>query len=488
MPHATPTEPSPTPRKVYLETLGCQMNFNDSEVMLGLLKKEGFEPVANRMEADLLIVNTCQIRGSAEDKAFSHLGTWGKLKAKKPHIKIAMAGCVSQQNKDSIFQRAPYVDIVFGTQNIHELPTLVRRAFDGDNRVLAVDKQKPRSTYDYLADVAPLRESDISAWVTIIEGCDYFCTYCVVPYTRGRQISRSPESILREVLELASHGFKEITLLGQTVDSYGKDFQDRQYGLAELLYEIHEISGIERIRFMTSHPLDLTDRIIDAVAELPKMMEFIHIPMQAGDDEILARMRRGYTSQQYYDLVHKIYDRIPGVAVSGDYIVGFPGETDAQFQRTVDSVALSGIHNANTAAYSPRKQTPAAYWEQQGQIVPEDVKQERLRILNEAIHHQSYKANLPYQGQVAEVLVEGKSKRNPNRLTGRTRTNKVVNFETPFTEEQLVGQLVQVNLDEALPFSFLGTMVINDSIMQRFGCPDAALITEGQQPTGIGAL
>jgi tRNA-2-methylthio-N6-dimethylallyladenosine synthase len=449
-----------TPRKVFLETLGCQMNFNDSEVMLGLLKKEGFEPVANKLEADLLIVNTCQIRGSAEDKAFSHLGTWGKLKAKNPQIKIAMAGCVAQQNKETIFQRAPYVDIVFGTQNIHELPELVRRAFDGDRRVLAVDRQKARNTYDYLTDVAPLRENDISAWVTIIEGCDYFCTYCVVPYTRGRQISRTPESIIREVFQLAAQGFKEITLLGQTVDSYGKDLTDRDYGLAELLYELHEIEGIERIRFMTSHPLDLTDRIIDAVASLPKVMEYIHIPMQAGDDDILARMRRGYTSQQYYDLVQKIYERIPNVAVSSDYIVGFPGETDEQFRRTVESVALSDIHYANTAAYSPRKQTPAAFWEKHGEEVPEAVKEARLQILIAAIREQSLKKNLEYAHQRVEVLVEGKSKRNPNRLTGRTRSNKVVNFETPFSEDDLVGKLIQVDIIEALPFSLLGEMVV----------------------------
>jgi tRNA-2-methylthio-N6-dimethylallyladenosine synthase len=451
---------SQTPsRKVFLETLGCQMNFNDSEVMLGLLQKEGFEPVADKHAADLLIVNTCQIRGSAEDKAFSHLGTWGKMKARNPKLKIAMAGCVAQQTKDAIFKRAPYVDIVFGTQNIHELPELVRKAFDGEQHILAADRQKPRSTYDYLTDVTPVRESDISAWVTIIEGCDYFCTYCVVPYTRGRQISRSPESIIREVFKLAEHGFKEITLLGQTVDSYGKDFEDRQYDLADLMHELSEINGIERIRFMTSHPLDLNDRIIEAVATLPKVMEYIHIPMQAGDDEILSRMKRGYTAQQYYDLVAKIYDRIPGVAVTGDYIVGFPGETDEQFQNTVESVALSDIHAANTAAYSPRKQTPAAIWEQRGEEVPDGIKQERLQILNEAIRVQSLKKNTAYQNRVVEVLVEGKSKRNPARLTGRTRSNKVVNFDTALSEDTLAGQLVQVQINECLPFSLTGEMV-----------------------------
>lgn len=454
---------APSSRKVFIETLGCQMNFNDSEVMLGLLQQEGFEQTADRNAADLLIVNTCQIRGSAEDKAFSYLGYWGKMKARNPRIKIAMAGCVAQQTKEQVFKRAPYVDIVFGTQNIHELPALVRQAFAGEQHVLAVDRQKPRSTYDYIRDVAPVRESDVSAWVTVIEGCDYFCTYCVVPYTRGRQISRAPESIIREVLNLAANGFKEITLLGQTVDSYGKDLTDVRYDLADLLRELSEIQGIERIRFMTSHPLDLNDRIIDAVAELPKVMEYIHIPMQAGDDEILARMRRGYTAQQYYDLVAKIYDRVPNVAVTGDYIVGFPGETDEQFRRTVDSVALSGIHSANTAAYSPRQQTPAAIWEQRGEEVPEAVKQERLQILNAAIHEQSYRQNRPYQGQTLEVLVEGLSKRNPSRLMGRTRSNKVVNFTAPFTEDDLVGRLISVHVTEAQPFSLLGEMVVPEN-------------------------
>lgn len=447
-------------KKVFIETLGCQMNVNDSEVMLGLLQKEGFEPIADKNLADLLIINTCQIRGSAEDKAFSHLGRWGKMKAKRPQIKIAMAGCVAQQSKDDIFKRAPYVDIVFGTQNIHELPQLVRDSFSGKGHVLAVDRQKPRSTYDYLTDITPVRDSDISAWVTIIEGCDYFCTYCVVPYTRGRQISRAPESIIREVLNLAAHGFKEITLLGQTVDSYGKDFTDRPYDLADLMEELSEISGLERIRFMTSHPLDLNDKIIDAVARLPKVMEYIHIPMQAGDDDVLERMKRGYTSQQYYDLVTKIYDRVPNAAVTSDYIVGFPGETDAQFQNTLNSVALSGIHMANTAAYSPRKQTPAAIWEQRGEEIPDEIKQERLQILNDAIREQSFKMNQPYTDQVVEVLVEGKSKRNPERLTGRTRTNKVVNFDCPYTEDEMVGKLIQVKITEPQPFSLMGQVVL----------------------------
>ena len=338
----------------------------------------------------------------------------------------------------------------------------MREAFDeGKTHILAADRQKERSTYDYINDVAPRRESDVAAWLTIIEGCDYFCTYCVVPYTRGRQISRTPESILREAIQLASNGFKDITLLGQTVDSYGKDFKDRQYDLAHLFEEMNAIDGLERIRFMTSHPLDLNDRIIEAVADLPKVMEYIHIPMQAGDDEVLARMKRGYTADDYYRLVDKIYERVPNAAVTGDYIVGFPGENDAQFQRSVDSVFRSGIHMANTAAYSPREQTPAGIWESRGEgEIPDAVKQERLKILNEAIHQQSNKVNQTYTGQTVEVLVEGKSKRNEARLTGRTRNNKVVNFDSHLSEEELVGKLVPVEITDPLPFSLTGRLAL----------------------------
>jgi tRNA-2-methylthio-N6-dimethylallyladenosine synthase len=445
-----------TKKRVYVETLGCQMNVSDSELMLGLLTQQGFEVVDNVKQADLAIINTCQIRNSAEDKAYSYLGAWGKIKRKFPHMKIAMAGCVAQQTKEQVFKRAPYVDFVIGTQNLHDLPVLVEKAFAGETHLLAADRQKPRSTYDYLTDITPIRESDMSAWVTVIEGCDYFCTYCVVPYTRGRQISRAPESIMQEVRTLAKAGFKEITLLGQTVDSYGRDFTDRHYRLDHLLHAVSDIPGIERIRFMTSHPLDLSDAIMDAIATLPNVMEFVHIPMQAGDDDILARMKRGYTAQQYYDLVNRLRDKVPNVVVSGDYIVGFPGETDAQFQRTLDSVALSGIQLANTAIYSPREQTPAAIWQQRGEWVPQAVKEERLQQLNQVITDQSMRLNQQWVGQTVDILVEGASKRNPERLTGRMRGNQVVNLDTPYTEDELVGRIIPVRITAAQPFSLLG--------------------------------
>lgn len=461
-----------TQRRIFIETLGCQMNLSDSELMAGALAKDGYVATSDPENADVLIINTCQIRGSAEDKAYSKMGRWGKLKKSRPDIKIVMAGCASQQAKGEVFKRAPYVDIVLGTQNIHEITKLVNQAFAGEKHQLAADRQKPRSTWDYMTDIAPRRESDLLAWVTIIEGCDYFCTYCVVPYTRGRQISRAPESIIDEVKKLADVGFKEVTLLGQTVDSYGKDFTDRQYGLANLLEALNDVSGLERIRFMTSHPLDLNDAIIEAVAALPKVCEYIHIPMQAGDDAVLAAMRRGYTAGQYYELIDKIFDRVPGVSISGDYIVGFPGETEVQFQNTFDSIARSRVHQANVAAYSARKQTPAGLWETRPDMpqaaqyppVPEDVKFERMKLLNEEVKRQSLVENLPYVGQHVEVLVEGPSRRRADRLTGRTRNNKIVNFEAPAyadiaaADEALHGQLVHIPITEATPWCLIGQL------------------------------
>jgi tRNA-2-methylthio-N6-dimethylallyladenosine synthase len=451
-----------TQRKVYVETLGCQMNQNDSELMLGLLAKEGFLAVTEPLEADLVILNTCQIRAKSENKAYSYLGYWNKLKRKKPGLKIVMAGCVAQQTKDEVFSRAPYIDIVLGTQNIHELPDLVRKAFAEPEKrnILAVDKQKSKSTYDYFDQVTPVRQSKVSAWVTVIEGCDYFCTYCVVPYTRGRQISRSPQSILDEVKSLADLGYQEITLLGQTVDAYGKDFDGKAYGLADLMEKIHEtVPAIARIRFMTSHPLDLSDAIIDTIATLPRVMEYIHIPMQAGSNEVLERMRRGYTREQYFALIDKIRARIPGVAITGDFIVGFPGETEAQFMESVDAVRQVRFDASNTAAYSARKQTPAGIWENKGEgLVPDEEKERRLHYLNKVIGEYALLNNEAMQDQVVEVLVEGKSKRKQfERWRGRTRQNKLVNFESllPF-ESELEGHIIPVKITQVNAWGLQG--------------------------------
>ena len=462
-------------RTCYIETLGCQMNKNDSELMAGLLAGEGFDFVDSPNHADLLILNTCQIRGQAEQKAYSYAGTWKHLKKKRPHVKIAMAGCVSQQTKADIFKRAPYIDIVFGTQNIQDLPGMVRDAFDGHTRILKTDRQKTRSSYDYFDDVRPRRtDSTLSAWLTIIEGCDYFCTYCVVPYTRG-QANQPPARIdyHKRLANWSIPGFAKLPCSGKpwilTGAILAKTTRTTGTGLAPLLHALNDIDGLDRIRLMTSHPLDLNDDIIEAIATLPNVMEYIHIPMQAGDDTVLERMRRGYTTAQYYALMDKLHERIPGVAISGDYIVGFPGETDAQFQRSLESIARSGIDSANVAAYSARPQTPAGIWETRDTetAISDAVKQERLQQLNAAIGAQGLAINQKLLGQSFEVLIEGPSKRNPNRLTGRTRTNKVVNINvpdaaidapTPPNPSPLVGKLVTVRITEAFPFSLIGDL------------------------------
>lgn len=448
-------------RKVFVETQGCQMNEADGELMLGLLAREGFVAVSTPEQADLVILNTCQIRELASDKAFSQLGRWGKLKRKKPELKIAMAGCVAQQVGHTVFERMPYVDIVYGTQNIHDLPRLVRQVFDeGEHHVIALDKQKEHSTFDYFEDVTQVRQgSSATAWVTIIEGCNYFCTYCVVPYTRGRQISRKPESILAEIQRLADDGVKEVCLLGQTVDAYGHDFNDRRYDLADLFHAVHDIQKIQRIRFMTSHPLDLSDRIIDAIATLPKVMESVHIPMQSGDTEVLRRMRRGYAAEEYYALTDKLHARIPGVSITGDYIVGFPGETHEQFMESVYSLSRSGQYMANTAAYSARLQTPAAIWENRyaDQAVADEVKQVRLQTLNDVITKQATALNAQWLGRATEIMVEGPSRRNPNRLTGRNRQGRIVNFNVAtHVATPQVGDLINIDITETYAFSLLG--------------------------------
>jgi tRNA-2-methylthio-N6-dimethylallyladenosine synthase len=509
MPTATSTLPdletSPSPlRRVYIETLGCQMNQNDSELMLGLLKTVDFEPTDTPEQADFVILNTCQIRENAEDKAYNYLHRLKVLKREKPWLKIAMAGCVAQQAQSTVFDRVPFVDLVLGTQNIHDLPELTRRLFpaldwqDEDPsfflqeatafaskkmkpgmQLLATDRQRIGSTYDYINDVAPVRQSPFSAWVTIIEGCDYFCTYCVVPYTRGRQMSRKPQSILDEVKRLVDDGVKEVTLLGQTVDAYGKDFTDpdlKHWGLQHLFEALNDLPGLTRIRFMTSHPLDLSDAIIDAIAQLERVMPYVHIPMQSGDDTVLARMKRGYTSCEYFALVDKLFDRVAGVAISGDMIVGFPGESDEQFQRSVAAIYRSNVMAVNTAAYSARAQTPAGLWETRNahdEAVPDDIKQARLATLNHAVTDQALRWSQKFRGQTVDVLVEGPSRRNPQRWMGRTPCNKVVNFDGAYLQGTLVasdsaigggrpqpsivpGHIVPVEITDVFAWSLLG--------------------------------
>lgn len=433
----------------YIETLGCQMNKSDSETMSGILEAIGYEKVSLPEDATLLIMNTCSIRAMSENKAYSYLGVWKKLKQKNPAVKIAMCGCVAQQTKEKVFARSPQVDLVFGTQNIYELPALLEKVEAGE-RVCSVMK----TPYEGETSYKPARQAGISAWLPIIEGCDYFCTYCVVPYVRGRQRSRKPEVIIKEAREIAADGFKEIILLGQTVDSYGNDFNTEGINLSYLLRELNKIDDILRIRFVTSHPSDITDELIETVRDTQKVCEFFHIPMQSGNTEVLKRMRRPYTREEYLALVRKIRAAMPDVGLTSDFIAGFPGETEEHFADTLSILDEVVFAHCNTAAYSPRRQTPASVWKDQ---IPYEEKKRRLNVLNKKVRETVEKSHQKYIGRTLEVLVEDFKEENGEIiLTGRARNNKIVHFKG---EKDLTGQLANVLINEASIWCLKGIAV-----------------------------
>lgn len=441
---ADTTSPS---KSVYIETFGCQMNKSDSEHMLGLLNEIGYNQTDDRKSADLLILNTCAIRENAEDKVFSYLGAWGKLKRTRPKMMIAVGGCVAQDEGANIISRAPYVDIVFGTHNLHLLPEYVLKAAKGDRPVVEILQSLP----DDLPEVPVIRQSDISAWVSVIYGCDYNCTYCIVPFTRGREKSRTADTILKEIHELSEAGYKEVTLLGQNVTAYGHDL-DPKLHLGHLLRMVDTAGSIKRVRFMTGHPRDLNPEIIDAVAECETACEHFHLPIQAGDDRTLRRMARGYQVDFYRRIVEDIRKRIPDAAITSDLIVGFPGETQEEFMNTVSLVEEICFDSCITAAYSPRPHTPASNWEQQ---IPEHEKNERLRFLNTVIGEVANRRNQRLLNSKVELLVEGRSERSNGRLMGRTRTNKIVNF---VGDDALVGKFVDVRIVAANPWALRGEL------------------------------
>jgi len=436
-------------KKVYIETLGCQMNRADSEKIIGILEAQGYTETETTENADMLIMNTCSIRAASENKAFSHLGLWKKIKKKKPDLIIAMCGCIAQHTKEKIFKRAPHVDLIFGTHNIEELPELLNRLSENE-KVCSI--LKTQYTSKEPANIK--RVKGISAWLPIIEGCDYFCTYCIVPYTRGRQRSREPQDILNEAKIIIKEGFKEIILLGQTVDSYGKDFEDKNITLSYLLRELNKLEGLLRIRFVTSHPADITDELITTVKELDKVCEYFHLPMQSGNTEILEKMRRPYTREQYLTLVSKIKEEIPDVAITTDFIAGFPHETVEQFNDTLSIVDEVMFDQCNTAAYSQRKHTPAAVWKTQ---VPYDEKKRRLNILNAKVKEITQKSNEKYIGRILQVLPENSKEIDGEIIfTGKTRNNKLVHYKDP---NGVIAEHADVKINEASIWCLKGEAV-----------------------------
>ena len=413
-------------KKVYIETMGCQMNKSDSERMFGMLQHLGYDETKNPKDADLVMVNTCSIRQLSEDKAFSQIGVWGQWKkTSKPDLKIGFCGCVAQQKMKEVFRRAPYVDFVLGTHKIYSLPEIIKKIQNGE-RVLECTETNTTED-DKAAQYEISRVKSVNAWIPITEGCNNFCTYCIVPYTRGRERSRTPEIIIKEAKQALNEGFKEITLLGQNVDSYGKDFKDKNYRLADLLRELNDIDGQFRIRFVTSYPTDITDELIDTVVELDKVCEYFHIPMQSGSSEVLKRMNRRYVRETYKKIVEKVRSKVPDVTITSDFIAGFPGETEAQFEETLSAIDEFELDYSNTAAYSPREKTVAARWVDE--FIDEDTKTERLSRLNEKVRENCLKSNQKYVGRTLEVLIENfENHKGKNVITGRTRNNKIVHI------------------------------------------------------------
>ena len=433
-----------------ISTYGCQMNEEDSEKLSGMLKSQGYERTENKEEASIIIFNTCCVRENAENKVFGNLGQLKQLKKKNPNLVIAICGCMMQQvgMADKVLKTFPYVDIIFGTHNAHKFPEYLHRVLQEGVQVKEILNKE-----EGIVEGLPIdRKSDVKAFVTIMYGCNNFCTYCIVPYVRGRERSRKSEDIIKEIEELVSQGYKEITLLGQNVNSYGKGLEE-DIDFAGLLRKVNEVKGLERVRFMTSHPKDLSDDVIMAIKECDKLCEQVHLPVQSGSSRILKEMNRHYDREYYLDLVKKIKSEIPDVTLTTDIIIGFPGETEEDFLDTLSLCEEVGYDSAFTFIYSRRNHTPADKMENQ---IPDDIKHDRFNRLVEAINKKVVIKNKEYEGKVVEVLVEGPSKNDETKLTGRTRNGKLVNFAG---DEKLVGELVNLKVVRAQPFSLIGEIV-----------------------------
>ncbi|TRU68572.1 MAG: tRNA (N6-isopentenyl adenosine(37)-C2)-methylthiotransferase MiaB [Microcystis viridis Mv_BB_P_19951000_S69] len=442
-----------SPRRYHITTFGCQMNKADSERMAGILEDLGFQWSEDANEADLILYNTCTIRDNAEQKVYSYLGRQAKRKQTQPDLTLIVAGCVAQQEGEQLLRRVPEVDLIIGPQHANRLGDLLQQVFDG-SQVVATEP------IHIMEDITkPRRDSNITAWVNVIYGCNERCTYCVVPGVRGVEQSRTPAAIRAEMEQLGQQGYQEITLLGQNIDAYGRDLPGvtasgrHLHNFTDLLYYIHDVAGIERLRFATSHPRYFTERLIKACQELPKVCEHFHIPFQSGDNDILKAMKRGYTQEKYRQIIANIRDLMPDAAISADAIVGFPGETEAQFENTLKLVDEIGFDQLNTAAYSPRPGTPAAIWDNQ---LSEQVKSDRLQRLNHLVATKAAERSQRYLGRIEEILVEDVNPKDAGQVMGRTRGNRLTFFTGDI--EELRGTFVKVKITEVRPFSLTGVI------------------------------
>ncbi len=442
-------------KKLYIRTFGCQMNEYDSDKMVDLLaQNEPIELTSNPEEADIILFNTCSVREKAQEKVFSDLGRVRPLKKKNPNLIIGVGGCVASQEGETIIRRAPYVDVVFGPQTLHRLPQLIAEKKQTGKPQLDISFPEIEK-FDYLP---PARVEGGAAYVSIIEGCSKYCSFCVVPYTRGEEVSRPLEDVLVEIAGLCAQGVKEINLLGQNVNAYLGEMPDGQIADFALLLEyVHEIPGIERIRFTTSHPKEFSDRLIECFRTLPKLVSHLHLPVQSGSDRILSAMKRGYTALEYKSIVRKLRAIRPDLCLSSDFIVGFPGETEADFEATMKLVKDLVFDLSYVFIYSPRPGTPAANLED---TLPHEVKVARLRALNEVIEAEAFRINRQMIGTTQSSLVIGISKKAPDQLQARTANNRIVNFKG---HPRLINQMINLKITEAFAHSLAGKVLIGET-------------------------
>lgn len=449
-------------KKYMTETMGCQMNERDSETIGGLLTEMGYDRANVREDADVIVINTCSVRDNADKRFFGVLGQLKKIKEKNSQAVVAVCGCMMQQQHivDTVKEKYPWVDIVFGTHNIHELPRLLKNVLSEKEKVVDVWQDGG----DIVEGLPTRREYSYKSYVNIMYGCNNFCTYCIVPYTRGRERSRKPEDIVKEIKALVADGVKEVTLLGQNVNSYkgmsspsngnnteGDDSHTVDF--PDLIDMIDEIKGLERLRFMTSHPKDISDKLIEKYKTSRSLCNYIHLPVQSGSSRILTKMNRHYNKDDYLNLVDKLREVSPDIVITTDLIVGFPGETEDDFSHTMDLIEKVGFDSAFTFIYSVRKGTPAEKYEDQ---VSEDIKHERFNEMVEKLNEITLEKNKLYMGKVEKVLVEGPSKTRKNMFTGRTDGNKLVNFKG---DESLIGQIVEMKITHINTFSFMGEII-----------------------------
>mgnify|MGYP001167373983 CR=1 FL=1 len=471
-PLAKSTACSIMPKKLYIETVGCQMNMLDSELVVAALRREGYELARTPTDADTILFNTCSVRQHAEDKIYSALGRLKDAKTKAPHKIIGVLGCMAQKDQELIFRRAPYVDLVVGPGQLHQVPAIVREIESGsrerrmevslgrkDGNRLEIERS--HESFDPMRDPT-MRPTPYQAYVRIMIGCDKFCTYCIVPSVRGPEQSRPPEHILAEARQLADEGCKEITLLGQTVNSYRHGANGGTTRFSDLLAALHEIDGIARIKFVTNYPKDMTDDLLEAVRDLPKVSKYLHVPAQSGSNDVLKRMKRGYTIEEYREMQARIRETVPEAAVTSDFIVGFCGETEDEFEATCELVRESRFKNSFIFKYSPRPGTKG--FDLYADDVPEDVKKRRNNDLLAIQNQISVEDNLPFIGREVEVLVEGPSKTAQKsdeqgpllQLTGRTHCDRIVVFEG---NRRQIGEMLPIVIYDCTPFTLFGSVV-----------------------------